>query len=194
MKIKELQQDVFDLLETELPSHLYYHNLAHTRYVMNAALQLAIAENIPEEDRNLLLSAALLHDTGFTKMVIDHEDVSCDIAKKILPAYGYDATSIDVICSLIMDTKLPQKANTCLGKILCDADLYYLGTDQFFDIGEKLFKEMTALQLICSRDEWSELQVQFLSSHQYFTGAANRMLYEKKLANLFTLKARMRQF
>ena len=194
MKTKELQHYIFNLLETELPTHLYYHNIDHTKYVMDAALQLGTAEKVLPEDMPLLLTAALLHDIGFTETIKNHEDVSCAIAKRILPHYEYDAAAIETICELIMVTKLPQQAHTPLAKILCDADLYYLGTDAFFELGEKLFKEMTALHLVCSRDEWNGLQVQFLSSHRYFTDAARRFLYQKELANLFTLKTRMRNY
>lgn len=194
MKTTELQHYVLGLLDTELPSHLYYHNKAHTQYVMNAALQLATAEEVIEEDKPLLFTAALMHDTGFIETIKNHEDASCMLARKILPSYGYDAAAIDTICDLIMVTKLPQQAHTPLAKILCDADLYYLGTDQFFEFGERLFKEMSALHAVCSMEEWDKLQVQFLSSHQYFTAAATRFLNGKKLANLFTLKARMRHF
>jgi predicted metal-dependent HD superfamily phosphohydrolase len=194
MKTKELQHDVFNLLDTELPPHLYYHNKEHTQYVLNATLQLATEEKVTDDDLPLLFAAALMHDTGFIETVKNHEEKSCDIARQLLPDYGYSAAAIETICELVMVTKLPQQAHTPLAQILCDADLYYLGTDQFFEFGEKLYKEMTALHLIGSLDEWNELQVQFLSSHRYFTVAANRLLYEKKLANLFTLKARMRHY
>ena len=194
IKTKELQHDVFDILETSLPSHFYYHNKDHTQYVVNAAQQLATAEQVSEKDMQLLTVAALLHDIGFTETVKNHEEKSCETAKRLLPSYGLNAAEIDAVCELIMVTKLPQQAHTTLAKILCDADLYYLGTDQFFPFGERLFKEMSVLHLIGSLDEWNELQVQFLSSHQYFTVTANRLLYQKKLANLFTLKARMRHY
>jgi len=194
MKTKELQHYVFSLLETDLPPHLYYHNKAHTQYVVNAALQLATAEQVLEEDLPLLLTAALMHDTGYIETIKNHEEASCAIARRLLPAYDYNTTSVNTICDLIMVTKLPQQACTSLAKILCDADLYYLGTDQFFEFGENLYKEMYALHLINSLDQWNELQVQFLSSHRYFTAAAVRFLNAKKLANLFTLKALMRHY
>ena len=194
IKTKELQHYVIDLLETELPSHFYYHNKEHTQYVLNAAMQLATAEQVIEEDKLLLFTAALLHDIGFTETVKNHEEKGCEISRRMLPSYGFDTAAIDTICELIMATKLPQLPYTPLAKILCDADLYYLGTDQFFNFGDRLFREMSALHLIGSWDEWNELQLQFLSSHRYFTATANRLLYEKKLANLFTLKARMRHY
>ncbi len=194
MKTKELQQYIFSLLQTELPPHLYYHNLDHTQYVMNASVQLATAEKVLAEDMLLLMTAALLHDVGFTETVKNHEEKSCEIATKILPSYEFNEPAIKTVCELIMVTKLPQQADTPLAQILCDADLYYLGTPHFFEFGEKLYREMSFLHLISSTEEWNQLQVQFLSSHRYFTATANRLLYERKLTNLFTLKARMKHY
>src|SRR5690349_4446293 len=121
IKTKELQHYVLDRLETELPSHFYYHNKEHTQYVLNAALQLALAEQVIEEDKQLLLTAALLHDIGFTETVKNHEEKSCEISRRLLPSYGLDAAAIDTVCELIMATKLPQLAHTLLARILCDA-------------------------------------------------------------------------
>ncbi len=132
MKTKELQHYIFALLQTELPPHLYYHNLDHTQYVMNATLQLAMAEQVLSEDIPLLMTAALMHDVGFTETVKNHEEKSCEIARKILPSYEFDEPAIKTVCELIIETKLPQQADTPLAQILCDADLYYLGTDHFF--------------------------------------------------------------
>src|SRR3954453_8295231 len=118
VKTKELQHYVFDLLETALPSHLYYHNKEHTQYVLNAATQLATAEQVIEQDLQLLFSAALLHDIGFTETVKDHEEKSCEMSSCLLPSYGFDTARIDSVCELIIATKLPQQAHTPLAEIL----------------------------------------------------------------------------
>ncbi len=81
---------------------------------MNAAQQLATAEKVLNEDMPLLLTAALLHDIGFIETVKNHEEKSCDIACKLLPSYGFDAATIEVVCELIMVTRLPQQAQTHL--------------------------------------------------------------------------------
>src|SRR3954453_19007840 len=114
IKTKELQHYVIDLLETELPSHFYYHNKEHTQYVLNAAMQLATAEQVMEEDKLLLFTAALLHDIGFTETVKNHEEKSCEISRRMLPSYGFDTAAIDTVCELIMATKLPQLPYTPL--------------------------------------------------------------------------------
>ena len=78
---------------------------------------------------------------------------------------------------MIMATKIPQSPNTLLEEILCDADLDYLGRDDFFNIGETLFEELRAYHLISDEQAWNRLQVSFLNAHHYYT-RTNKALRE----------------
>jgi uncharacterized protein len=69
----------------------------------------------------------------------------------------------------------------------CDADLDYLGTDQFIPIGEMLFKEFVAMNQIKTRDDWNKLQINFLKGHRYHTPFAQKFrepVKQKHLQNL----------
>lgn len=50
----------------------------------------------------------------------------------ILKLFNYSSGQITAICDLILLTRMPQMASSALGNILCDADLVYLGRDDFF--------------------------------------------------------------
>jgi hypothetical protein len=63
------------------------------------------------------------------------------IAKEYLPLFGFAEKDIDCICGMIMATKIPQQPRTKLQEIICDADLDYLGRDDFYTIGRTLFEE-----------------------------------------------------
>ena len=52
------------------------------------------------------------------------------------------------ICGMIMATKIPQSPKNYLEQILCDADLDYLGRDDFYDIGGTLFKELKTYNVL----------------------------------------------
>ena len=41
-----------------------------------------------------------------------------------------------------MATKMPQAPQNKLQQIICDADLYYLGTDTYLSKSNKLYKEL----------------------------------------------------
>src|SRR6185437_5953105 len=138
MEFDKAYSFLIEKLEKELPSYLHYHNAAHTKDVVAASERLALSENVSEDNLIILKTAALFHDSGFLETYTDHEENSCDMARKCLPQFGYNKEEIERICALILCTKIPQTADNKLGQILCDADLYYLGTDKYFINADKL--------------------------------------------------------
>lgn len=83
-----------------------------------------------------------------------------------------------------MATRVPQSPDGLLEKIICDADLDYLGRDDFFSIGNKIFREFMARNIVANEQEWNELQVKFLSVHNYFTNTSILLRAAKKEAHL----------
>jgi len=119
-------------LEHELDTRLVYHSYSHTVDVFQATCELSIRENIGEEDQRLVETAALYHDAGMLIAYENHEENSIKMAADILRKFNYTSNQIGVVCDLIRCTKLPQLASATRGNILCDADLDYLGRDDFF--------------------------------------------------------------
>lgn len=156
-------------LQTELPAHLHYHSYEHTIDVVSSALQIAEKEHIHPDDMKYLRLGAWWHDSGFILDEKNHEWQGCEIAKAELPRYGFNQDDIEIICGLIMATRVPQSPQNRLEEILCDADLDYLGREDFFIIGRNLFKEWTVSGFVKSETHWNEIQVRFLSAHHYFT-------------------------
>jgi uncharacterized protein len=148
---------------------LTYHGKHHTLDVYAVSEQLCLSEKVSAHDTLLVLTAALWHDSGFLRHYRDHEAHGCRFAEETLPNFGYTEGSIKTICGLIMATKIPQSPKNNLEKILCDADLDYLGRMDFYDIGQTLFKEMRVLKMINSEQDWNKLQIGFLEKHRYFT-------------------------
>ena len=173
----------------DLPKHLSYHSLSHIKDVYASAKRIAKAEGITGEDLTLLLTAALYHDCGFMVQAKDHERISCDIARQNLPGFGYSPEQIERLCGMIMATRVPQEPHNLLEQIICDADLDYLGRDDFSTIGDKLFLELQVYGIIRDEREWNELQVRFLEKHHYFTQTAIATRKSLKDAHLAELKA-----
>jgi uncharacterized membrane-anchored protein YitT (DUF2179 family)/predicted metal-dependent HD superfamily phosphohydrolase len=188
MQFDTLQTFVLSRLTNDLPPNITYHNVEHTKNVIAAAEKLAKLENIDGENLTLLQTAALLHDYGFVQTHAEHEKISCDLARKLLPDYGYTASQIEAICETIMATKLPQSPKNHLGEVLCDADLYYLGTSAYEKYAETLFAEFKSLGTVTSEAEWHARQISFLKAHQYFTASARNELEATKQKNLETLQ------
>jgi uncharacterized membrane-anchored protein YitT (DUF2179 family)/predicted metal-dependent HD superfamily phosphohydrolase len=189
MQFDKAQRFILDKLTKELPSYLSYHNVQHTKEVTRYAEELASAENIVGDDLILLRTAALFHDSGFLEAYQGHEEISCSIAETFLPHYDYSTEQIQQISKIIMATRIPQTPENKLGEILCDADLYYLGTDNYTAGAENLYQELYSVGLIKSREEWKHEQISFLHSHHYFTNIANENLSPLQHQNLLSLQS-----
>ncbi len=192
MKYQEANNLLIPKLEKGLPSHITYHNVQHTKYVIKSAELIAEKEKVIGDDLILLKTAALFHDAGFLKSHIEHEALSCEIARELLPKFDYNPDQIEHICEMIMATKLPQKPHDHLAEILCDSDLYYLGSAEYEKLAENLFKEFKANKILKEKKEWLLLQKEFLSSHHYFTKTARHERDETKKKKLHIVKEKLK--
>jgi hypothetical protein len=172
MQFEELKSAILSRLKTETRPCFYYHDYHHTYDVWQATRRMAESEGIDDNYRLLLETAALLHDIGMLESFEAHEEASVRYAKEILPIYGYSEIEIDQITHLILATQLPQQAVTLGEKIICDADLDYLGRDDFFIIAHRLKNEWRCQGKLFTLREWYLLQVKFLQKHHYFTKSA----------------------
>ena len=176
VRFDDIEEMVLNMLEEKLPKNLYYHNLKHTIDVTTQVEIIGRHEGITDEEMLLLKTAALFHDTGFTRTYKDHEEAGCEIAREYLPKYDYTPEQIDFICNLIMKTKLPPKPVALLEQIICDADLDYLGRADFIPVSGNLYRELRERGAIEDDiDKWNLMQIKFIEGHQYFTNSAKQM-------------------
>ena len=188
MDYEKAKAFVFAKLTADLLPDLTYHGIHHTQDVLTAAIMLAKAEQLPAHETHLLKTAALYHDIGFTVQYRNHEDVGCEIARGSLVHFGYSPVDIEIICGMIMATKIPQSPKTPLEEILCDADLDYLGRKDFYPISNTLFQEFIHYGFVKDEKEWDKLQVKFFQSHHYFTKTAQSIRLPEKNNRLIELK------
>ncbi len=188
-QLTDLQEYVLNLLENKLPDYLYYHNVKHTIDVYTQVEIIGIVEGVNDYELLLLKTAALFHDVGQIHGSKNHEEKSCEYARNILPKYKYTEEEIAEIEKLIMATKLPPNPQTLLEKIMCDADLDYLGRKDFIPVSKTLFKELKAQNIITNENEWNKMQIKFLESHTYFTNTANKLREVNKQEQIERLKS-----
>ena len=177
-------------LRQELPSKLKYHSPEHTLSVIEAARQLGELHGISDQELGLLLTAAAYHDSGFLTGYKNHEEESCKIAGEFLPGFGFENDHIEIIKGMIRATRIPQKPETLLEKIICDADLEYLGGDNYDSISSRLHEELSLNGIELDEDEWLDMQIGFLESHNYWTEFSLNRLSTKKTNVLERLKSR----
>lgn len=182
---------IMKLLDQQLSSKLHYHSVGHSKDVVNAVERIALLENVTDEALFLLKSAANYHDAGFIEQYDANEPVGARLAGEILPRFGYTEADIKVIQELIYATRIPHAPKNHLEEILCDADLDYLGRDDFHEIADNLRRELKEHGKIKSDRQWDEIQVGFLNMHKYFTKTSIETRREKKMKHLKEVEERL---
>lgn len=182
---------ILSKLKKELSPKLHYHSYDHSKDVTRQAERIAIGEGITDEDLFLLKSAASYHDAGFVEQYDKNEPIGARMAAEILPNFGYTKAHIERIKELIYVTQIPHQPKNKLEEIICDADLDYLGRDDFHEIADRLRLELKEHGKIDSDRQWDEIQVSFLTQHRYFTRTSIETRKAKKMQNLEEIKARL---
>lgn len=183
-----LKEKILSLLEEQLPEELYYHGTHHTLDVLEVCNEYIERDKIQPREALLLRTGVLFHDFGFTRSFEDHEKNGATLAEQILPDFGFDRRDIETVKDLIMSTRIPQSPKTELEKIICDADLDYLGRDDYYPISNTLFEELKSLKKIDDEEAWIDLQIRFLEAHSYHTDFAIENRQPEKAKRLEELK------
>lgn len=189
MDYQEAIKHILNRLDNELPQHLSYHGQHHTLDVLETVERIGQYEGVSEHDLSLLYVAAAFHDSGFIYDHKNHEETGCEIVRETLPSFGFEEEAIAQVCQMILATKVPQKPTGELSDILCDADLDYLGRDDFKLIGKTLFEELRTLQIVEQEETWNRIQVGFLREHHYHTSYGKTYRQPKKEEHLKELEA-----
>lgn len=170
-----------------LDPHLTYHSKAHTIDVIEQCEHIAKREGIHGHDMLVLRMAALFHDTGFLRTYLNHEAMGCTIFLEKTNHLDFSEKDIHAVQELIMATRLPQAPVTHLQRIICDADLDYLGRDDFFPIGENLRKEFLHFKIVPNTEAWEKMQLHFLHTHHYHTHSSQELREPVKQQHLAEL-------
>lgn len=190
--ITTIQQTAFEKIRKDY-SHLAYHNLSHTEFVLKSALELAMDKNLPESERELLTLAASAHD-----VIQDHNPLTPNYnadneresanwlitqMKQYPDAFSdNDLYRIPIIIAATYvkhrEDGLKQSALTGhqLSELLCDADLAALGSpwNIYEPIMTAYYNELHPNSTPKDWKSYLELQVPILLQHHYYTQEAQK--------------------
>lgn len=189
MDFNAAKKYILHRLETELHSNLYYHGIHHTVDVFEATVKLAELEKLNEENKIIVGTAALFHDSGFLVRYEHNEEIAVDLVKTVLPQFQYGKKAINTIGQIILTTKVTARPTTLLEKIMSDADFDYLGREDVYKIAATLYQELIEFGVYFSPEEWNVLQYKFLKKHQYYTDSAIKLRKDKKKEYLNYIKS-----
>jgi len=186
--IEETENFVSQLFLTALDSKFVYHSLAHTQRVVEKTKELSESSEIDQHDKDLLVIAAWLHDTGYTTSIENHEDYSVEICRDFLKDKAISRNDTEQVCKLIYATRMNQNPKTNLEGILKDADCAHLASKDYDAYASLLKKEWESTQnIVISNTEWIKKNIGFLTSHRYFSSIAIQNWEQPKNKNLARL-------
>lgn len=193
LREKPIIKEVLERLKTELPPGLAYHNAEHTDDVLGEAILLAIYDNLPKEDVELLAIAAAYHDSGFIKRPNLNEEIGARIAAEAMEKYSYSADKIKIVAEAIEDTQVRMtkkglnqivKGRNKTSDYLLDADVANFGREDFKEKVDLVFKESKILD----RREFLAGTFNFLINHSWKTEAAKKLRQPQKEKNIAALR------
>lgn len=179
-------------LINHLPKEYTYHSIKHIRDVVIQSERIAKKEKINKEDIADLKLAAWLHDVGYIWEPARHEARGAEYATTVLNAMDFPAQKINKITGMILATKIPQSPKNILEQIICDADLDYLGREDYKENSTLLLQELRLKKEVTEQD-WLKIQDQFLTKHAYFTKTANTTRNKLKAMVLANIKTQLKK-
>ena len=180
---------VKELITKHFTDHLnpdrIYHNFQHTEAVVEHALQIASQYKLDSKSLFIIQAAAWFLDTGYIDDPLHPEKRGARLAEKLLSQISIDPEIIKSIKSCILASMLPQKPQNLIEQIVCDAAMFYLGTDDFPERSKLMRKEhalITGKKI--SKEDWKRRNIQLLQNHQFKTEYGKEIFEDQQKQNL----------
>ncbi|MCF0059244.1 Pycsar system effector family protein [Dyadobacter sp. CY356] len=188
--LEHVQNHVKHFFKTQQIEELVYHNLTHTEEVVVHAIDISRHYELHEKDNFVVVAAAWFHDIGYcTGSAEGHEQRGAELAKVYLEEKEVKEEVILAIQGCILATTIPQRPLVFLQQIVCDADLYHLGTEEFADKNKLMRKEKEMwLGKKIDKKDWRKHTIEFLEAHVYQTDYCRALLDAVKNKNIQKLK------
>lgn len=175
LKLKDIEERVFELVNSNKSLNLHFHKNEFIEKVSHQVELLGRSENIQDDELLLLLTAGQLIYSGLSESYENFENKSVEIAREILPEYGFEEAQINRICNLILASKMPSNPQNILESILIDAKMEFIGRSDYITQVKLLYLEQKNTLKDFSKDKFMKGQVEMLSGFEFYTTAARRL-------------------
>jgi putative nucleotidyltransferase with HDIG domain len=183
--IERTSDYVLKMLTKQLSPEMTYHNAEHTMEVVEAAGELASKAELDGKNSQLLIMAAWLHDTGYTRTYENHEEASVQIADEFLKKEDFPKDDRQKVLALIRSTTSGADKHDRLARLLHDADLSHMGRKRFFRKGEMLRAELENLKdETYSESEWQQTQYEFLTQNDFISIEGKDLYGSRRARNI----------
>lgn len=172
---------------------LVYHNLAHTKQVVQAAEQISSYYRLTDNDQLVVMLAVWFHDVGYVLGERkEHERAGAGSANNFIGMQQLPESVAEAVEGCILATRIPQEPKNLLEQIVCDADLFHLGSKDYKKRDKLLHAETElATGRNISGQEWTRTSILFLEAHKYHTAYCQTLLKQQKEENLERLRSKL---
>lgn len=185
---------VLSILTTRTPVENFYHDVNHTKEVVQSVIEIGTGERLSEDELEMIQIAAWFHDVGYIEKTDGHEEVSAEYARKFLTELQYLSNKIEIIIGAVLATRVPQRPKNKFEKILCDADLFHLGKETFFNRNDKYRAEYeNHIGHKLSERDWLVKTIDFVKDQNFFTDYVKSNFGDQKKENLKRLQEQFQQ-
>lgn len=182
-------------MEEHLDAKFVYHNINHTEQVVQAVEDLGKAAQLGSEEIELLKTAAWFHDIGYCKNWENHEAIGVEIASAYLLEHNYTDEQIATVSRLILATKFPHDVNTLDEKLIADADLSHLASEDFMESCYRLRAEWESIGKAKyeTKLDWLKMEAGFVENYNFHSEQAHEHYNKGKLKNLEKVKKQIKK-
>ncbi|HEV7782173.1 MAG TPA: HD domain-containing protein [Chitinophagaceae bacterium] len=167
---------------------LLYHNFQHTERVVFHTAEIVDHYELDSHYSFILQAAAWFHDTGqLTGDMHVHEERSVQFMQDFFSGKTNDRTMVHCIADCIMATKMSAAPRNLPEEIICDADTYHLGTTDFKQLDQRVWRELE-LRLNKPIEDQAGKSLVFLEEHRFYTAYCQVRLSAGKEKNIAMLK------
>ena len=180
------------LFKQHSQSNLIFHSLEHTESVVERVQEIASHYQLPEKELLELSIAAWFHDIGH--LMTDpsgHEQKSVEVMEAFLKSRTDDEELINNIANLIRITKFPPTPQSLPEMIICDADTYHFGLEEFKQTNKAMKKELVLRNMNTHVLDWERNSLELLKKHQFYTTYCIDLLQKGKEKNIRRLTKKL---
>ncbi|MCX2479530.1 DUF5706 domain-containing protein [Pedobacter sp. MC2016-15] len=187
--LDQVRAHVASLFHAKKDDKLIYHDLIHTEQVVKSVVKIANHYQLSDRDFFVVNAAAWFHDIGYLTSFEHHEARGAESARKFLTERGAEPEVTEEVVNCILATKMPQHPVGLLEQIICDADLFHLGGDNFKERNKLMRREAEAFfDKDIDKSDWRLKTISLFEAHHYHTEYAQDLLNAKKELNLQELR------
>jgi adenylate cyclase len=175
LKLEDLKERVSELIASNHLLNLHFHKKEFFKKVYDQTELLGRSENVSDEEMLLLLTAATLLFSGLSETYENFENRSADIARRILPEFGFDENQTERVFSLILATKDTYHPQNNLEAVLIDSRMEFIGRIDYLTQVKLLYLEEKNMVKDFSKEKFIKKQKALVKGFRFFTVAAQRL-------------------